>query len=208
MPSRLQLLPRRLARWLKLIPSQALFILLHSQADTSAYLDIVAAKKEAVGLQLEAVYRGRLQEAYTQVSNFIRDECPYMILFKSFLSSSRWHWKTRDNQQHNSRSRKGWTTSWRLPTLWGAWSRNTWWTGLLETWRALSPQPRKTQPWRSAFLTWRACPVPNQAKKLTFLATTPFCIWWFNIFVEQARQLCAVLIICGEEYHKLQKTDF
>merc|ERR1711862_695491 len=38
-----------------------------SQADTSAYLDIVAAKKEAVGLQLEAVYRGRLQEAYTQV---------------------------------------------------------------------------------------------------------------------------------------------
>merc|ERR1712177_31359 len=29
--------------------------------------DIVAAKKEAVGLQLEAVYRGRLQEAYTQV---------------------------------------------------------------------------------------------------------------------------------------------
>merc|ERR1712183_433417 len=38
-----------------------------SQADTAAYTDIVAAKKEAVGLQLEAVYRARLQDAYTQV---------------------------------------------------------------------------------------------------------------------------------------------
>merc|ERR1711887_344341 len=38
-----------------------------SQADTSAYVDIIAAKKEAVGLQLEAVYRARLQDAYTQV---------------------------------------------------------------------------------------------------------------------------------------------
>merc|ERR1712020_320863 len=38
-----------------------------SQADTSAWEDIIAAKKEAVGLQLEAVYRSRLQNAYTQV---------------------------------------------------------------------------------------------------------------------------------------------
>merc|ERR1739848_184273 len=38
-----------------------------SQADTSAYVDIIAAKKEAVGLQLEAVYRARLQDACTQV---------------------------------------------------------------------------------------------------------------------------------------------
>merc|ERR1712013_815672 len=37
------------------------------KATVAAYLDIVAAKKEAVGLHLEAVYRGRLQEAYTQV---------------------------------------------------------------------------------------------------------------------------------------------
>jgi len=38
-----------------------------SQADTSAWADIIAAKKEAVGLQLESVYRARLQAAYTQV---------------------------------------------------------------------------------------------------------------------------------------------
>merc|ERR1712066_345713 len=37
------------------------------QADTSAWADIIAAKKEAVGLQLESVYRARLQAAYTQV---------------------------------------------------------------------------------------------------------------------------------------------
>jgi len=38
-----------------------------SQANTTAYADIIAAKKEAVGLQLEGVYRARLQDAYTQV---------------------------------------------------------------------------------------------------------------------------------------------
>merc|ERR1711910_170992 len=38
-----------------------------SQANTTAWEDIIAAKKEAVGLQLEGVYRGRLQSAYTQV---------------------------------------------------------------------------------------------------------------------------------------------
>merc|ERR1712203_592448 len=38
-----------------------------SQADTSAWADIITAKKEAVGLQLESVYRARLQAAYTQV---------------------------------------------------------------------------------------------------------------------------------------------
>merc|ERR1719318_2083170 len=37
------------------------------QADTAAYAEIIAAKKEAVGLQLEGVYRARLQDAYTQV---------------------------------------------------------------------------------------------------------------------------------------------
>jgi len=38
-----------------------------AQLDTSAVVDIINAKKEAVGLQLEGVYRARLQDAYTQV---------------------------------------------------------------------------------------------------------------------------------------------
>ncbi len=37
------------------------------------------AKKEAVGLQMEAVYRARLQEAYTQARLFI---CSYFFLYK------------------------------------------------------------------------------------------------------------------------------
>merc|ERR1712202_5160 len=35
-----------------------------SQANTAAWEDIIAAKKEAVGLQLEGVYRARLETAY------------------------------------------------------------------------------------------------------------------------------------------------
>lgn len=38
-----------------------------AQANTAAFADIIAAKKEAVGLQLEGVYRARLHDAYTQV---------------------------------------------------------------------------------------------------------------------------------------------
>merc|ERR1712128_368750 len=37
------------------------------QANTAAWEDIIAAKKEAVGLQLEGVYRARLQSAHSQV---------------------------------------------------------------------------------------------------------------------------------------------
>ena len=43
---------------------------LGSQQDAAAYADIIAAKKEAVGLQLEAAYRARLVEAHQQVSYF------------------------------------------------------------------------------------------------------------------------------------------
>merc|ERR1712029_99663 len=38
-----------------------------SQLDAAAYADIIAAKKEAVGLQLEAAYRARLVEAHSAV---------------------------------------------------------------------------------------------------------------------------------------------
>jgi len=38
-----------------------------SQSDATAWEEIIAAKKEAVGLQLESVYRQRLNEAYGQV---------------------------------------------------------------------------------------------------------------------------------------------
>ena len=38
-----------------------------SQLDAAAYTDIIAAKKEAVGLQLEAAYRARLVEAHSAV---------------------------------------------------------------------------------------------------------------------------------------------
>merc|ERR1712059_152957 len=37
------------------------------QADATAWQDIIAAKKEAVGLQLEAEYRDRLSQAHQQV---------------------------------------------------------------------------------------------------------------------------------------------
>ena len=57
-------------------------IILLSQADTAAYTDIVAAKKEAVGLQLEAVYRARLQDAYTQVCLMIIDLILHLFIFK------------------------------------------------------------------------------------------------------------------------------
>ena len=38
-----------------------------AQADAASWTDIIAAKKEAVGLQLESVYRARLLEAHQQV---------------------------------------------------------------------------------------------------------------------------------------------
>ena len=39
-----------------------------SQVDAASWSDIIAAKKEAVGLQLEAAYRARLVEAHSQAS--------------------------------------------------------------------------------------------------------------------------------------------
>ncbi len=47
------------------------------KADAAAWEDIIVAKKEAVGLQMEAVYRARLQEAYTQARLFI---CSFLFL--------------------------------------------------------------------------------------------------------------------------------
>ena len=38
-----------------------------AQYMATSYEELIAAKKEAVGLQLEAAYRARLQDAYTQV---------------------------------------------------------------------------------------------------------------------------------------------
>merc|ERR1711902_34078 len=38
-----------------------------AQYMATSYEELIAAKKEAVGLQLEAAYRARLQEAYSQV---------------------------------------------------------------------------------------------------------------------------------------------
>jgi len=40
---------------------------IQAQADATAWKDIIAAKKEAVGLQLEAEYRSRLSQAHQQV---------------------------------------------------------------------------------------------------------------------------------------------
>ena len=65
-----------------------------AQANAAAWKDIITAKKEAVGLQLEAVYRSRLQEAHQQVRS---DSGMTVIVFISFIS----------------RSRNVWTTSWR-----------------------------------------------------------------------------------------------
>lgn len=50
-----------------------------AQYMASSFEELFQAKKEAVGLQLEAEYRARLQEAYTTVSSFI-------VMFKNYSS--------------------------------------------------------------------------------------------------------------------------
>ena len=67
-----------------------------AQADAAAWKDIIAAKKEAVGLQLESVYRSRLQEAHQQV----RSETLLELTLLVFAC----------------RLRNVWITSWRRPT--------------------------------------------------------------------------------------------
>ena len=52
------------------------------QLDTSAWADIIAAKKEAVGLQLEGVYRARLQDAYTQVRFYLGGHVVIHMVFQ------------------------------------------------------------------------------------------------------------------------------
>ena len=57
-----------------------------SQADASSWSDIISAKKEAVGLQLEAAYRARLVEAHSQVRiKFYRKFCTDEILHDGLL---------------------------------------------------------------------------------------------------------------------------
>merc|ERR1712061_262465 len=46
---------------------QAIDMEKESQMDAAAYTDIIAAKREAIGLQLEAAYRARLVEAHSAV---------------------------------------------------------------------------------------------------------------------------------------------
>ena len=51
-----------------------------SQLDAAAYTDIIAAKKEAVGLQLEASYRARLVEAHSAVRNLSHTQNPHDLI--------------------------------------------------------------------------------------------------------------------------------
>ena len=94
-----------------------------AQADAAAWKDIIAAKKEAVSLQLESVYRSRLLEAHQQVRSLQE------LRLNSYVLVS-------------NRSRSVSTTSWRLLMSSGGWNRSTWWTGLSLTSRSPSLQLR------------------------------------------------------------------
>ena len=52
----------------------------------TSYEELIAAKKEAVGLQLEAAYRARLQDAYTQVCKVFRFHVKNCITHRSDFS--------------------------------------------------------------------------------------------------------------------------
>ena len=56
------------------------------QEQATAWQDIIAAKKEAVSLQLESVYRARLMEAHQQVSGTLD---PLLCLTMSFQVKKR-----------------------------------------------------------------------------------------------------------------------
>ena len=69
-----------------------------AQFNATSYEELIQAKKDAVGLQLEANYRQRLNEAYTQVNTrFQINNLVFSLLTRSFLFS---------------RLRRGWTINW------------------------------------------------------------------------------------------------
>ena len=81
------------------------------QEQATAWEDIIAAKKEAVGLQLEGEYRSRLAAAHAAVKKrldyqVIPDDFPLTLTVIIAIASR-----------------------WRQQMCCGAWSRSTWWTG-------------------------------------------------------------------------------
>ena len=83
------------------------------QEQATAWEDIIAAKKEAVGLQLEGEYRSRLAAAHSAVKKRLDYQVitvPNMILLIATID-----------------------IRWRQQMCCDAWSRSTWWTGSLAT---------------------------------------------------------------------------
>ena len=85
------------------------------QEQATAWEDIIAAKKEAVGLQLEGEYRSRLAAAHAAV----KKRLDYQVMTK----------KDRPFIELNHSL----TIRWRPRMCCDAWSRSTWLTGSLAT---------------------------------------------------------------------------